>query len=68
MIIVDNDGSSAGADAANNSFLAPFGMHVTGTHVTPSSVATITNPAASPVTSGPFGTIAEPLARVPGLD
>jgi len=63
VIVVDNDGSSAGADAANNSFLAPFGMHVTGTHPTFSSAATITNPAASPVTSGPFVFFAFLLAQ-----
>ena len=56
VVLVDSDAFAGGASsAANNSFLAPFGMHVTGTDC--GANATFANPSASAVTSGPFGTL-----------
>ncbi len=66
VILVDNDSSSPQASAANNSFLAPFGMHVTGTHPTFTSTVTVANPAASPVTNGPFGVVSAVTLVFPG--
>ncbi len=66
VLLVDNDTFVGGAAGVNNSLLAAFGMHVTGTDAAGSSPATIADPPASPVTSGPFGTVSTLNLAVPG--
>lgn len=66
VILVDNDSFTPVAPEVNNSFLAPFGMHVSGTDNNFSSGATVENPGASLVTSGPFGTVPTLTLVVPG--
>ena len=58
VLLVDSDGFSAGADAANESLVDPFGIDVTGTLNNYSATATVTNPGVSLITNGPHGTIA----------
>ncbi|HLP84985.1 MAG TPA: hypothetical protein VK157_11605 [Phycisphaerales bacterium] len=59
VIFVDND-TFAGptSDAVNESLIDPFNMDVTGTGPAWARNATVAAPANSPVTSGPFGIIA----------
>ena len=53
LIFTDNDSYAGGVSIVNNSFLAPFGLHVTGTLV--SSAFPIDS--SLPVITGPHGTV-----------
>ncbi len=58
VLVADNDSyAGGGTDAANESVLDPVGIDVTGTGSPWAQSATIADPQASPVTSGPFGTV-----------
>ncbi|MFO0831661.1 MAG: hypothetical protein U0637_07435 [Phycisphaerales bacterium] len=58
LLFVDNDTfAGAGSDAVNESMLDPFGLDALGTGAPWERSAHVANPGASPVTSGPFGTV-----------
>lgn len=61
----DNDSFDAQANAANNSFVNPFGVTATGTLNGLQNI-TVTNPSSSPVTNGSFGTVNTLLTNFPG--
>jgi autotransporter-associated beta strand protein len=66
IIAVDNNTfAGAGTDAVNQSFISPFGLHVTGT-LSGSQNATITN-LTNPVINGPFGVVSTFETNFPGF-
>ena len=65
IISVDNDTfAGGGTSAVNNSYISPFGLHVTGTGFG-GQLATVTN-TSSPVTNGPFGLVSSIQTSFPG--
>lgn len=64
LIFVDNDTFSAGAPVANESLLAPFGLHVTGTLVGFQDGVVVNS--ANPVATGPAGTAVSIRTNYPG--
>jgi hypothetical protein len=65
IISVDNDTfAGGGTSAVNNSYISPFGLHVTGTG-SGIQLATATN-TSSPVTNGPFGLVSSIQTSFPG--
>lgn len=59
ILLVDNDTfAGAASDAANESLIDPFGVDVTGTGLAWPQGATVLNPLAPPICSGPFGSTA----------
>lgn len=68
IILVDNDsfgGASVNTDAVNQSFISPFGLHVTGKLSGNPAPANVTN-ANHPVTNGPFGRVSTIATADPG--
>jgi hypothetical protein len=68
IILTDND-SAAGqplSDIVNESYLDPFGLDTTGSNPNANLNVTVPNPAASQVTSGPFGTVSSFPISFPG--
>ncbi len=58
VLVAENDSYAGGAsDPANESVIAPVNMDVTGTGLPWAQQVSIPNPASSPITSGPFGTV-----------
>ncbi len=64
IITVDNDTFQSGVSAINNSYISPFGLHVTGTLNT-SQFATATS-TVGPILNGPFGLVSTLYSNYPG--
>jgi Dockerin type I domain/PEP-CTERM motif len=65
IIEVDNDNyAGSGTSAVNNSFLAPFGLDVTGSFLN-SQTANVTT-FTGPITNGPFGSLTSFTTYYPG--
>ena len=66
--MVDNNsfgGAGAPTDAVNQSFIAPFGLHVTGKLSANPALAITTN-SMHPITNGPFGMVSSFATGDPG--
>jgi hypothetical protein len=68
LLTVDNNefAGPAASEAANESLLDPFGLDVTGLINNPAAPVNVANPAASALTSGPFGVFPTYAAYYPG--
>ena len=66
IILVDNDtfAGTPTSSNANNSFLSPFGLHITGT-LNGVQAVNVTN-SSHPVTNGPFGPVTGYTTNFPG--
>ena len=64
IITVDNDTFQSGVSAINNSYISPFGLHVTGT-INGYQLATATT-STGPIMNGPFGPVSTLQSAWPG--
>ncbi len=66
ILFPDNDSfGGTGTPEANESLIDPFGMDVAGT-LNGTVIAAVGNPAASPITNGPFGIVSSFSQNYPG--